>query len=48
MVPYIGSAVKNIRSIVNEVTSKGTVSVRFALVKYRDHPPEVSMDIYVE
>jgi hypothetical protein len=37
---YIFAAQQNIRSIVERVTRSEKADVRFALVSYRDHPPE--------
>lgn len=37
---YLAAAQKNITSIVTEISSSASVNVRFALVQYRDHPPE--------
>merc|ERR1719456_1739614 len=39
---YIYSAQKNICSIVEKVVSSEQTDVRFALVSYRDHPPQDS------
>ena len=40
---YIKSATDNIRIIIDEVVSKETVTIRLALIEYRDHPPQVRM-----
>nr|ADQ43239.1 von Willebrand factor type A domain containing protein [Haliotis discus discus] len=37
---YIDSARENIRNIIDQISSDGTRSVKFALVEYRDHPPQ--------
>lgn len=37
---YINSAKENIKNIVQMISSSGTSSIRFALVEYRDHPPQ--------
>ena len=39
---YIYSAQKNICSIVEKVVASEQADVRFALVSYRDHPPQDS------
>lgn len=41
MGPYIKSATDNIRSIVEEIISSEKSDIHFALVEYRDHPPQV-------
>ena len=38
---YIKSAADNIRVIIEEIVSKETVTIRLALIEYRDHPPQV-------
>jgi len=38
---YIKSATDNIRTIVDEIVSKEKITMRLALVEYRDHPPQV-------
>jgi hypothetical protein len=45
---YIKSATDNIRLVVDEIVAKETVTVRLALIEYRDHPPQVSIDVYVK
>ncbi|XP_046548784.1 uncharacterized protein LOC124258747 [Haliotis rubra] len=37
---YIDSARENIRHIIDQISSAGGRSVHFALVEYRDHPPQ--------
>merc|ERR1711977_619566 len=37
---YIRAAQKNIKSIVQRVATEHAADVRFALVSYRDHPPQ--------
>jgi len=37
---YIASAQKNITSIVEQISKSSGCNVRFALVTYRDHPPQ--------
>ena len=44
MGPYIENAKNNIRSIIDEITAKERLTIRLALIEYRDHPPEVSRD----
>lgn len=39
---YIAAAQKTIRDIVQEIVAKEKADVRFALVAYRDHPPQDS------
>lgn len=43
---YIKNATDNIRLIVDEIVTKEKVTVRLALIEYRDHPPQVSMNVY--
>ncbi len=45
---YIKSATDNIRLIVDEIVTKEKVTVRLALIEYRDHPPQVSMHVYAK
>ena len=40
---YIKSATDNIRLIVDGIASKEMVTIRLALIEYRDHPPQVSV-----
>jgi len=40
MSSYIETARKNIRRVVDEISQSQRQSIRFALVEYRDHPPE--------
>jgi len=40
---YIKSATDNIRTIVDEIVSKEKITMRLALVEYRDHPPQVCL-----
>ncbi|CAF1424956.1 unnamed protein product [Adineta ricciae] len=37
---YIKSATDNIRMIIDEIIAKEKVTIRLALVEYRDHPPQ--------
>ncbi|CAF1291734.1 unnamed protein product [Adineta ricciae] len=39
---YIKSATDNIRMIIDEIIAKEKVTIRLALVEYRDHPPQDS------
>lgn len=39
---YIDSAQQNVRTIIQELSTKANIATRFALVEYRDHPPEDS------
>jgi hypothetical protein len=40
---YIDSATKNIRLIVEEIVTNEQSDIRLALIEYRDHPPQVSI-----
>jgi len=42
MSAYIANAQSSIKSIISEIQASEKVDVRFALVEYRDHPPEES------
>ncbi|CAM9489675.1 unnamed protein product [Heterosigma akashiwo] len=42
MGPYIASAQQNVRTIIQELSTKASVDTRFALIEYRDHPPQDS------
>jgi hypothetical protein len=44
MALYIASATDNIRSIVEEIVVSEKSDIRLALVEYRDHPPQVSIN----
>jgi len=44
---YIKSATDNIRSIVDEIVTKEKMTVRLALIEYRDHPPQVGIDRHI-
>ncbi|CAF1078094.1 unnamed protein product [Rotaria sordida] len=39
---YITSAKNNIRVIIDEITAKEMITIRLALIEYRDHPPQDS------
>jgi hypothetical protein len=41
---YINSATQNIRFIVKEIVTNEHSDIRFALIKYRDHPPQVTIE----
>jgi hypothetical protein len=45
MASYIKNATDNIRLVVDEIATKENVTVRLALIEYRDHPPQVSMNV---
>jgi hypothetical protein len=47
MSAYIQSAKGNICSIVDEIGKRELIMIRLALIEYRDHPPQVSLNIYV-
>jgi hypothetical protein len=38
---YITSAKDNIRVIIDEIVAKEMITIRLALIEYRDHPPQV-------
>lgn len=42
---YIASAKNNIRSIIDEIVTKEMITIRLALIEYRDHPPQVCVRI---
>ncbi len=42
---YINSAKTNIRSIVEEIVVSEKSDIHLALVEYRDHPPQVSINL---
>lgn len=42
---YITSAKDNIRVIIDEIVAKEKITVRLALIEYRDHPPQVYVKI---
>jgi hypothetical protein len=44
MGPYIHSATKNIRSIVEDIVTNEKSNIRLALIEYRDHPPQVRVE----
>jgi hypothetical protein len=41
---YIDSAKNNIRAIVEEIVVSEKSDIHLALVEYRDHPPQVSIN----
>ena len=43
MGPYIDSATKNIRLIVEEIVTNERSDIRLGLIEYRDHPPQVTL-----
>jgi hypothetical protein len=45
---YIKNATDNIRLIVDEIVTKEKVTVRLALIEYRDHPPQVSVNVHAK
>lgn len=44
MGPYINSAKENIRLIVDEIVTNEKSNIHLALIEYRDHPPQVSVE----
>ena len=38
---YISAAQREIKNIIQKLVAYEKASVRFALVRYRDHPPQV-------
>ena len=46
MASYINSAKDNIRFVVEEIVSKENVTMRLALIEYRDHPPQVNRNVH--
>jgi hypothetical protein len=45
---YIKSATDNIRLIVDEIVTKEHITIRLALIEYRDHPPQVRVNINIK
>ena len=43
MSSYINSATQNIRYIVKEIVASEKSNIHLALIEYRDHPPQVSI-----
>ena len=47
MSAYIDSAKNNICAIVNEIVTRELIMIRLALIEYRDHPPQVSLEMHM-
>jgi hypothetical protein len=45
MGPHIQNAIVQICAIVDEIASEERITARFALIEYRDHPPQVSASV---
>jgi hypothetical protein len=45
---YIQDATNKAREIIRMIDSRREIDVRFALIEYRDHPPQVSVNVHVK